>query len=495
MKTFLKITTIFLIAGMLFNSCEENWLDINQDPNNPSDAPAELIFPSGVAQLASVVGGRYCLVGGIYSQWWTQANSANQYKRFSAFNISPTDLENEFEDIYAGALKDFQVVRNKAKQNDNWSYYLMSTVMEAYTYQILVDIYDKVPFTEALKGAENPNPVYDDGQLIYDSLIARIDRALAKPLYASSSVNPKEKDLVFGGDLAKWVQFANTLKLKIYLRQRYARPEVAENGIDALYANGANFLTVSATMDVFEDAANKSNPFYEMDKRQLNTPNNLRASKTLYDFLDANTDPRRLELYEEAENGGYMPMKQGNHNAPSTGPGSVDPKDISVIHLEATDPVYFISAAETYFMKAEVALEYGHGDAKTNYDHGVNAAFAQFGIDGSSFVAAGGPYEFPSGGSAEDKLEAIMTQKWAGFARFQGIEAWIEWKRTGYPEVNAGGYEAANYELGQFVSPVSNNLGENKFPLRMLFPQSERSNNTNTPDQVSIDQPVWWDQD
>ena len=71
----------------------------------------------------------------------------------------------------------------------------------------------------------------------------------------------------------------------------------------------------------------------------------------------------------------------------------------------------------------------------------------------------------------------------------------MEWKRTGYPEVNTEGYDAANYELGQFVSPVTNTIGENQFPLRMIFPQSEYNNNPNTPEQVPVTQPVWWDQD
>ena len=495
MKTFLKIISVFLIAGFVLSSCEKNWLDVNQDPNNPTEAPAELIFPAGVSEVAGIVGGRYCLAGGIFSQHWTQANASNQYKGFASFNITNSDFDGEFQQLYSGALNDLNEVKRQAKNSEDWSYYLMATVMEAYTYQILVDIYDQVPFAEALQGAANPNPVYDDGEMVYDSLIARIDAALAKPLDASSVTDPGDKDFVFGGDMDKWVQFANTLKLKIYLRQRFARPTVAENGIQELYDAGAEFLTGSANADIFEGGDSKSNPFYEMDQRQLNTPNNLRASKTLFDYLQNNGDPRYQYLYQEAENGGYQPMRQGDHNAPQEGEGSLDPADVSVIRLSETDPVYFLSAAESYFMQAEVALVYGMGDAKALYDNGVKAAFSMLGLDGSSFVEAGGVYEFPASGNAEEKFEAVMMQKWAGFARFQGIEGWMEWKRTGIPEVNTNGYSDASYELGQFVSPVTNSIGENQFPLRMIFPQSEYNNNPNTPDQVPVTQPVWWDQD
>lgn len=495
MKTFIKTLILVLIGGLIFNSCEENWLDINEDPNNPSEAPAKMIFPAGATEVAGVVGGYYNLVGGIFSQWYTQANASNQYKRYASFSITNDDFDGEFQDLYAGALNDLNEVKTSAKEVEDWNFYLMATVMECYTYQILVDIYDEIPFTEALQGASNSKPEYDGGELVYDSLIARLDNALDKNLEASTVTDPGGNDLVFNGDMDKWVQFANTLKLKLYLRQRFARPEEAENGITEMYDNNAEFLTSSANLDIFIDEDSRSNPFYESDRRQLNTPNNLRISKTFYDYLDNAGDPR-LEgvLAQEAKNGGYTPMKQGNHNAPTS---ELDPDDVSVFNVEPTDPVYFISTAESYFMQAEVAIEYGLGESTPEelYNNGVQAAFGQYGLDATSFIADGESYDFPEGGSDDEKMKAIMMQKWAGFARFQGIEAWIEWKRTGYPEVNEGGYEAADYETGQFVSPLTNSLGENDFPLRMLFPQSERSNNPNTPGEVGLTQPVWWDKD
>src|SRR6056297_915914 len=123
MKTFLKIISVFLIAGFVLSSCEKNWLDVNQDPNNPTEAPADLIFPAGVSEVAGIVGGRYCLVGGIFSQWWTQANSSNQYKGFTSFNITRTDFNNEFEQLYSGALNDLNEVKRQAKASEDWGFY------------------------------------------------------------------------------------------------------------------------------------------------------------------------------------------------------------------------------------------------------------------------------------------------------------------------------------------------------------------------------------
>ena len=480
MKNILKLTIIASLIVGLFGSCEKDFLDVNDDPNNATEATAGQIFPAATASAAGVIGGNYALAGGIWSQYWTQANASNQYKSFASFNISPDDLDRfAWEELYSGALNDFKAVREKASTDEDWSYFLMSTVLETYTYQILVDLYNRIPYFDALQGADNLNPEFDNGELIYEDLISRINGALAKNLDASSVSNPGAKDFIFNGDMDQWVRFANTLKLKIYLRQRYANQTVAQDGITDMYNNGAEFLETNASMDVFQDADSKSNPFYEMDRRQLNTPNNLRASETMFNWLESNSDPRTEYLYNEAESGGYEAMPQGSHNASNS---QIDPDDISVVHLEPTDPVIFMSAAESYFLQAEVAVIYGlGGSAKTLYDNGVMAAFAQYGLDGSSFIASGGEYEFPASGTEEDKLQAIITQKWAAMARFQGMEAWTEWRRTGYPDF--------------FVPPQDNALGQGEFLLRLLFPDSERRANTNYPSLVPVTVPVWWDKD
>ncbi|MFO8086253.1 MAG: SusD/RagB family nutrient-binding outer membrane lipoprotein [Bacteroidales bacterium] len=252
MKNIFKISIIASLIVGLFASCEKDFLDVNDDPNNATEATAGQVLPAATASMAGVVGGNYALVGGIWSQYWTQANASNQYKNFASFNVSPDDLDRfAWEELYSGALNDFKAVKKKATETEDWSYYLMATVSEAYTYQILVDLYDQIPYSEALQGADNLNPAFDDGDIVYESLISRIDAALDKDLTASTVTNPGSKDFIFNGDLDQWIRFANTLKLKMFLRQRYANPQIAEDGITDMINNGAEFLTTDAAMDVF----------------------------------------------------------------------------------------------------------------------------------------------------------------------------------------------------------------------------------------------------
>ena len=91
MKNILKLTLITSLIVGLFVSCEKDFLDVNDDPNNATEATAGQIFPAATASMAGVVGGDYALAGGIWSQYWTQANSANQYKNYSSFNIFVTN--------------------------------------------------------------------------------------------------------------------------------------------------------------------------------------------------------------------------------------------------------------------------------------------------------------------------------------------------------------------------------------------------------------------
>jgi hypothetical protein len=483
-----KIINIGLsIALLLFASCED-YLDVNKDPNNPTDATPALVFSSATLSIVSVIGGDYALTGNIWSQYWTQNHAANQYKGIDGFNIQSTFQGARFQELYAGGLNDLKFVKEKAEASEDWSYYLMATALEVYAFQILADLYDDVPFDEALQGdAGNFAPVYVNGQVIYDSLIVRLDNALEKDLSAGTVTNPGASDLIFGGDMDSWVKFVNTLKLKIYLRQTEARPSVASAGIDALYASGASFLDADASVVDFSDQASASNPLYEQDRRQLNTENNLKASTTFVDFLSSNGDPRINSIYEiPAAGGAITGMRQGDYELSTL---DLDPDAVSRAIITALDPVHFFSTSESLFLQAEAAARgYGSGDVKSLYDAAVTAAFNRLGEDASAFISAGGVYEFP-GGTAAQNVEAIIMQKWVSNARVNGLEAWFDHLRTGYPVENIN---PSSFVSGQLNYPV-NGVTSGRYPRRYLYPDREVSRNVNTPTQKDIFTAVWWD--
>jgi hypothetical protein len=285
------------------------------------------------------------------------------------------------------------------------------------------------------------------------------------------------------------VKFANTLKLKMYLRMVYAKPAEAEAGIKALYNSGVTFLDSDASMAIFEDLADKSNPLYEFNFRKLNTNGNLRASRTLLTFLQANNDPRISSYYDFSSGTNYRGLNQGDQNNPDQ-----TLTNVSIIKMTSKDPVQFISLPESYLLQAE-ALErfFGGVGAKEKYDNGVSAAFAQYAYDASGFIAPSGTYEYPSGGNFEEKLEKIIVQKWVSFPGSHALEGFFEQNRTGYPKISpVYSTDTDNYVPGQFVYSNTGTTG-GLFPKRLIIPEDERNNNPNTPAVTPITTEVWWD--
>jgi len=487
-----KIAIVF-IAVLTFGivSCSD-FLDVNTDPNNaPTSTPA-LTLPAAIASSASCFAGYYNILGGFWVQYWTQDNGSNQYKDIDAYNIQQSTLNTTFSEMYSGALNDYKFVREQSKATGDWNLYLMGTVMQAYSFQLLADIYDQIPLDEALQGAGNPNPHYLSGQQVYDTLIARIDDALSKDFSALTNTNPGESDILFGGNISKWKRFANTLKLKIYLRQIYARPDVADAGIKALFSSGATFLEDDAAMTQFIDQENKSNPLYEMDQRKLNTKQNIKGSKTFIDFLLDAQDPRIGKLFIPNAKKTFIGLPQGDFGVPTT---VIDPATICRARITATEPVYFLSKAESYFLQSEAAARGYGGDDEALYVSGISASFDQLDtLDASATLTApGGPYAYPSSGNFDAKLKAIITQKWIALAGFEGAEAFSERNRTHYPAYSDVTYGDSGYELGDLVYPIGGVTGTGIFPKRLLFPETERTRNINTPAQVPATTKIWWD--
>lgn len=484
--TALFISSIFM-AGI---GCRKTF-DINHDPNNPSleVGTPKIVFPVSVMGVAAVEGGDLALLGGILGEYVTQAAAASQYKNIDQYDLKTTDYNAQYSTLYAYGLKNIQFVIDKANAAQDWNFYLMGTVMKAYATGLLVDLYDKIPYSEALKGVGNHTPHFDDGYTIYKSLIAEIDTALNKDFSASTAIdlratNEGNVDLIFGGDIEKWKQFANSLELKLYLRMINAKPDEAKAGVEAVYARNPEFLQEDAAVTGFIDAANESNPLYEQNIRQLNTGGNLVASKTFASYLEANNDPRLFDFFANPTKA----LDQGDFLNTSAAALSA-----TVFKESPTDPVMFMSAAESYFLQAEARERYFNGNgAKDLYDNGVLAEFADLGEDGTSFIAPGGAYAYPSG-TKDENIEAILIQKWTSFAYgVHFIEGWFERNRTGIPKTSPVYSTDPSYVPGQFVVSKNSVLGAGQFPKRIVFPDAERSTNPNTPAEVPITTPVWW---
>ncbi|WP_422349134.1 SusD/RagB family nutrient-binding outer membrane lipoprotein [Flagellimonas sp.] len=480
MKKTYFIYTLLLFTGIVsLISCDHD-LDINVDPDllTPEQIPMAAELPTAQTGIAAAAGTYFAIPGGFWSQFWTQSAVANQYRIYDNYSVtnSSTLFNDGWSQMY-DALTDIRNIKANAATQSNWNYYLIASTLEAYAFQLLIDFYGSVPYTDANNTAILA-PTFQSAEEVYDPMVADLKQALSKNLADSPLDNvPGETDLLFEGDMEKWTQFANTLLLRLYLRQTNARPTVASSGVTELINSGASFLNESAAITQFVDEASRSNPLYENEKRQLNVGTNLRASNTMGSFLEAATDPRLAEFYD-----GNTFQLQGDFD---DGSG-----DASVVVLHATDPFYFISEAESKFLQAEAYERYSEGtEAQDFYEEGVLAAFAQFGLDGSDMLATN--YAYPNDNDEEVNIKAIITQKWISLYPGSGFEAFIEHNRTGYPQISPVAGDDNNYVPGEFTYSVEGTTG-GLFPKRFLFPLDEAQRNPNTPAQIPLTEEVWY---
>ncbi|TLX72651.1 SusD/RagB family nutrient-binding outer membrane lipoprotein [Labilibacter sediminis] len=506
MRNMKKILTIISVIVLMLSSCTD-FLDINENPNFPLDVTEDLLVSAAISSVTNVHCADYGLLGSYWSQHWAQNNTSSQYKTYESYALSSNSnvVDRSYRELYEGGLSDNEIFLKKVENAENWGAYLMGATIKAYGFQYLVDLYDNVPYNEAFQGLNgNLNPVINSGKDVYDSIYSLLNRALSKDLSGFVKEPYEKTDMLFNGETIDWVGFANSLKLRILIRQYDANTAFASAEISKMLADfeagTISFLSKDAVVSNFEDADSKSNPLYESDQRQLNTTNNIRANVTLVSYLSTNIDTRLYKLFEVVDND-ILGMVTGSYNVPST--EFEAPDIISRPFLTPLMPVYWMTKAESDLLIAEAYLREGNdAKAKEFYELGVTESFNRMGASVGSLLT--GVYAYPAG-VFDDKLEAIIMQKWVDAADGgRGMEAHIERMRTGYPkesevsdEVEEGYEVPASYVPGTLIYSKRGTTG-GVFPIRLPYADSELNFNSNAAEYKDLADAdvmlskVWW---
>ena len=380
-KTFVPI--VFIIS-MLTYSCKKDYLDVNTDPNNPTDVSPELLLPPIIAHTGFIMGGQYQIIGAFWSQYWTQGSTGNQYNNYDQYQIPNTTFDRQWTELYASVLNDCKILSEKGQSVNKPNYSAIAYFMEAYIYQVLTDLHGDIPCSEALQGVNNISPHFDSQSQVYDQMIEMIDKGISLIDRSSLAIYPGNDDFVFNGDMDLWEKFANTLKLRIYMRQSEVRPSVAAAGVQQLVNSGALFLDVDEDAAMhFVNSTSYQHPIYTEIQNLGNQ--NLIASNTSIDFLLNTNDPRIDVFYTPASTGANAGLQvgidQGAGKTP-TFPSNAKPDDFSqpgeaIAGPDA--PATFISAAEAYFLLSEAAARgWISDDAQILYEDGITVSFLRW---------------------------------------------------------------------------------------------------------------------
>jgi hypothetical protein len=536
------LAVILVAAG---TGCRKNQFNINQNPNDPTDSTVtyDVVLPAALHATGNILAVQF----GPIQNWmgfWARSGTYAPNVIEETYQIT-TGFGNGIWNACYDNNYDYNIVETKAAQAGATFYEGIAKIMKAHNYQMLVDVYGDVPYSEALKGSGNPTPKYDGGLAIYQDLLRQIDAGIALIKNANVAANNANKDIwkndiLFGDPVngaigsvpamkTKWAQFGNTLKLRL-LVHAYAVAAINKPAeIAIIDAEGSGYLTTDAIVQPGYKS-DKPMPFHASYKTTATgtTPANqvyYAANKWGIDYYKGDGDPRVTNiayaagsgrLYEAGANGmvgvpyGLPPVNENvRANLAGIGPG---------LYKTASSGQILFSAAEAYFLRAEAKERgwiVGGPSAQSLTESGILASFTYLGVtDPAAALAAYLAYNenypdvdydapplaanYPAGGIA-----TILSQKWFALNGINTLEVWTDYRRVPFSSVStlpgastthftygtAGGYAAGP------VLSVSPQLPPGAvIPVRYLYPQSEYNYNpANVPANITPTSRIFWD--
>lgn len=489
-----KIYLLLTVAAVLsLASCN---LNVNDDPNYPSssDVTPDLVFPAAENAVATAVGDAMFNYGGFFAQYFEQRPEANQYNDEAELNLDESSnlFDRCYRTLYAGALADIKDVMDRT---ENTSDLFACTVLRAYAFQILVDNLDQVPYTEALQGSSNSNPVWDKGEDVYKGVLAEMDEAEAKLTSEPMSV----KDALLDQNVTQWRGFANALRLRMYLRLIDSGINASEYQAKAVALSKGSFFTGDVAWDVYSNSEGQFNPWYDV-ARALGTKNHV-ASYPLVSYYLATDDPRiGYAIMPTEANNDYVGQIPGAKTVYKSWGVDWKNKDVSAIDYTPAmaAPIYLFTQSELQFLIAETQLRWGDkAAAKAAYEAGVRADFASRNVDMGAFLN-GNQVKWDAQVSDAARLNLIYMQKWVALFYRDHMEAWSEVRRTDVPATSPKtGKEIFEdetvYTPGNMIVPARNYIVAGGLCKRVPYPSTARQLNKNTPAEKLLSDRVFWD--
>ncbi|TDB65965.1 SusD/RagB family nutrient-binding outer membrane lipoprotein [Arundinibacter roseus] len=459
-----KLFTSFALASVLtISSCTEDFEEMNTDPNSPTAIGAQYLLPTGLeASIDRYWGHRTRFerinidAAELYVQHFTRNIYSNEGDNFS---VSPALVANNWKGFFNDALVNFQriIIQSSPEgKSPNANYEGVALVMRTWVFSLLTDMYGAIPYSEAIAGtSETPiyTPKYDPMEQVYAGMLNDLKMANEK---LSTSGPGISGDILYNGDILKWKKFANSLRIRLANRQAAKKPAESRAIMAEILGDPAKYPVFTSNAD---NASLKcttvlpsNNEWHQVMVQDGRTDWNI--SSTFADKLNALGDTRITVFANPNKDGKYQGHPNGLPDAIATDYLATS-STIGSYFVRADAPEVIMTFSELNLILAEAALDGDiAGDATAYFEKGVTASFAQYGltVPATYFATVG----------AVTRAK-VLEQKWIGLFG-QGIEAWIEKRRTGLPVFPAADSRA-----------VFDNDGI--MPTRFPYPNSEFSLN------------------
>ena len=219
MKYINKIMCLAIIFATLV-SCED-YLDVNKDPNNPvlSDITPDLMLAGAQKTTGDVFGARMNRVGNALSGAWggNVLVFADPFGDEFRYNVSSTFYDDIWDDLYR-RTSNYTNIINYTEGNYT-DHQAIAKVLRAFYFQYLVDMYGDIPYFSKHQYTELLQVPYDDDAAIYADLLNEVNSAITMIDNSTDAITVGNEDAIYQGDMTMWRKFANTLKLRIIVRQ------------------------------------------------------------------------------------------------------------------------------------------------------------------------------------------------------------------------------------------------------------------------------------
>lgn len=517
-----------------FTACTDKFNDMNTDKHSITQTSPAYTLPYVEEIVTNVDCTPYQRGENLYTQMYAQY-FANTVQGWTSDRYGYNDgwAAPGFWDPYYLGLKHLKVLKADVTNNPSYTnYYAMMRIIVAWRTIAMTDIFGDIPYSEAGLGQDAPR--YDSQKDIYYDVFKELTEATVtlKQNLPNQEACGKDNDLIYEGNISKWIKFANSLRLRYALRLYYIDPDKAKSEGEAalkeslmesnddsaqerITAGGGwghplymicawSCFTMSKTMEnIFKNTSTVQDPRMPMWFGQtVGYVNNQKEPSTSFKGLQFQGVPNGISddqlLAKDAD--GYANNNPDNNSYPWGLQAFPDwnSKGIKPDNTVLTLPLKIMGYSEVCFLKAEAALRgwSGAGDVKSNYVKGIRASFeeARTGVDASLYSTAEdetyintGNVAWDEGNDTETKLNKIITQKWIALYP-DGNEAWAEFRRTGYPK------------LSPVAQSLDSSLPQGTFVKKIRYIDAERRDNPNAKDASlnggkgdGMAVRVWWD--
>lgn len=468
LKKTLYILTIVALAGC------DSYLDINDDPNNPTEAPLSGLL----ARTSFETGDNLQNVSSITSYYVQYLASPNQAS--STDTMEPIPYDQTWFELY-DVMTDISDLEVLAETEEANHYLGIGKIIKAINLMLTVDAWGDVPYSDAFF-AETIKPAYDTDSDLYGTIGGLLDEGislLSQP-NGNESFIPGDDDFIYEGDIDLWIKAAHALKARMLIHESDVsgfNPQDVLDEVEASFTSPADDASVE-----YYDV--QINPWASVAISNANLVLGGWISEQLVDMMDGSlfgvVDPRMPYMFGSTDEGEFVGTPNGAGRGDAAEQGERSVLIPSGYYSSRTSSLEIITYPEVKFIEAEAALMSDPSRAYEAYMDGITSHMETIGVP-SDEIADYISDPAVAVGSSNLTKDLIFREKYK--ALFLNPETWNDARRHDY------GYEGMTTPAN--LSPDLNG----NFARRLIYPESETQRNAiNVPSITMLDR-IWWDQE